>query len=168
MGELARVQVRGWRGLQWTDPLGTEQLRLLNHGEVPPGWVARSATTEEVTFLAPLETVSARGRARRLFDFDYIWEVYVPAAKRRWGYYTLQILHGDRLRARADLKVDPKTRTLRVLGFWLEDPKDARDPVLAPAVARGLVRLQGWTGAETWDLAGIRPSSFRALVAKGV
>jgi uncharacterized protein len=74
--------------------------RLLDHGEVPPGWVARSATTEEeVTFLAALETVSARGRARRLLDFDYIWEVYVPAAKRRWLYCTLPILPGDRLRA---------------------------------------------------------------------
>jgi uncharacterized protein len=82
-GGLARVQVRGWRKLQRTDPLGAEQLRLLDQGEVPPGWVARSATTEEeVTFLAPVEMVSARGRARRLFDFDYTWEVYVPAAKR--------------------------------------------------------------------------------------
>jgi uncharacterized protein YcaQ len=52
-----------------------------------------------VRFLAPLDIVSARGRAQQLFDFEYVWEVYKPAHRRRWGYYVLPILWGYRLAA---------------------------------------------------------------------
>ena len=62
-------------------------LFIVTEGHVPDGWRPLDTTTqEEVVFLAPLDAVSAGGRARKLFDFDYIWEVYKPAAKRRWGY----------------------------------------------------------------------------------
>jgi len=109
--------------------------------------------------------VSARGRSKRLFDFDYLWEVYKPPAKRRWGYYTLPILHGERLRARADLKYDRSSGTVRVLGFWTEDPDAGHDPGFAHAVGRGLVRLRDMTGAERVDVRSIRPLSFRGWVS---
>ena len=62
---------------------------------IPKPWQPlESSTEEEVTFLAPLEMVSARGRAKQVFDFEYFWEVYKPVHQRRWGYYTLPILYG--------------------------------------------------------------------------
>ncbi|MBX3066478.1 MAG: YcaQ family DNA glycosylase [Anaerolineae bacterium] len=97
-------------------------LGMLHAGSIPDDWQPLDSTTsEEVTILAPLEIVSARGRAKPLFEFEYLWEVYKPAAKRRWGYYTLPILYGDRLVARFDSKLDRASKTLNVLGFWLED-----------------------------------------------
>ena len=58
-----------------------------------------------------------------------MWEVYVPAAKRRWGYYVLPILFGDRLVARIEPRIERKTRTLRIAGLWWED---GFDPLAAP------------------------------------
>jgi uncharacterized protein YcaQ len=95
--------------------------------QVPAAWQPlETSTQDEMTVLAPLEIVSARGRAKQLFDFDYVWEVYKPAAQRRWGYYTLPLLWGDRLVARFDSRLDRAARTITILGYWQEDgiPQD--------------------------------------------
>ena len=85
-----------------------------------------TTTTEEVVFLAPLDHVSARGRAKILFGFDYVWEVYKPEHQRKFGYYTLPVLWGDRLVARFDSKLDRTTNTFVILGLWLEDEASAK------------------------------------------
>jgi hypothetical protein len=86
-----------------------------------------------VAFLAPLDPLAwDRGVLRSLFDFDYVWEVYVPAAKRRWGYYVLPVLWGDRLVGRIEPRIDRRSGTLRILGMWFEDGFD-------PLVADGFV-----------------------------
>ena len=60
-----------------------------------------------VAFLAALDPlVWDRDLLRSLYDFDYLWEVYVPAAKRRWGYYVLPILFGDRLVGRIEPRIE--------------------------------------------------------------
>ena len=75
-----------------------------------------------VAFLAPLDPlVWDRDLLRSLFDFDYVWEVYVPAAKRRWGYYVLPILFGDRLVGRIEPRIERASGALRILGLWWED-----------------------------------------------
>ena len=61
---------------------------------------------------------------RRLFDFDYLWEVYVPAAKRRWGYYVLPILYGDRLVGRIEPRIERRTKSLEIVGLWWEPDFD--------------------------------------------
>ena len=99
----------------------------LNAGRVPEAWTPlETTTTEEVVFLAPLDPVSARGRAKVLFGFDYIWEVYKPEHQRKFGYYTLPVLWGDRLVARFDSKLDRTTNTFVILGLWLEDVSPRR------------------------------------------
>jgi uncharacterized protein YcaQ len=86
-----------------------------------------------VAFLAPLDPLAwDREFLRTCFGFDYIWEVYVPAAKRRWGYYVLPILFGDRLVGRIEPRIDRKANTLRILGAWWEDGFD-------PLAAEGFV-----------------------------
>jgi len=78
-----------------------------------------------VAFLAPLDPlVWDRQLLRPLFGFDYVWEVYVPAAKRRWGYYVLPIWFGDRFVGRIEPRIDRQAKTLRILGLWWEDGFD--------------------------------------------
>ena len=73
-------------------------------------------------FLAPLDPLAwDRDLLLRLWGFDYRWEVYVPAAKRRWGYYVLPLLFGDRFVGRIEPRIDRKAGTLRILGLWWED-----------------------------------------------
>ncbi len=75
-----------------------------------------------VAFLAPLDPfVWDRDFLRALYDFDYIWEVYVPAPKRRWGYYVLPVLFGDRLVGRIEPRIERREGRLVILGLWWEE-----------------------------------------------
>jgi uncharacterized protein YcaQ len=143
-------------------------LESLESGRVPEAWrPLESSTEDEVTFLAPLEMVSARGRAKQVFDFDYIWEVYKPVHLRRWGYYTLPILYGDDLVARLDPKLDRKTNTLHILGFWLEDDAP-KDEAFANALGRGLARFAKLLGAGRVKTDTIRPRRLEAQARKAM
>ena len=145
-----------------------EDLKLvesLENGKVPRSWNPKETTTlEEVTFLASLDIVSARGRAKKLFDFDYVWEVYVPAHKRRWGYYVLPILYGDDLVARLDPKLDRTTMTLDIKGFWHEEDAPVKDVEFANALAKGLIRFAKFVEARRINVASINPVGLRKQV----
>ena len=116
--------------------------------------------------MAPLEIVSARGRAKEVFGFDYIWEVYKPLELRRWGYYTLPILYGDNLVARLDPKLERKTGTLVINGFWLEDDAPADDPAFADALGKGLARFAAFVGARQVDVTAIQPQKLQDHIQK--
>jgi uncharacterized protein YcaQ len=108
-GELVEVEVEGVRGTRFV--LGDEA-ELLSAAPEPPASVA---------LLAPLDPfVWDRAFLRELFSFDYVWEVYVPERKRRWGYYVLPVLFEDRLIGRIEPRIDRAGRTVRVLGLWWE------------------------------------------------
>ncbi len=137
-------------------------LEELDAGRVPLAWQPLGPSTQdEVTFVAPLEIVSARGRANEMFGFEYIWEVYKPVEKRRWGYYVLPILYGDDLVARLDPKLDRKTMTLEIKGFWLEDDTPVDDPAFADALGRGLARFANFVDAKKVDIKAIAPPKLR-------
>lgn len=168
-GMLMQVQVEGGRDtfLVLAEDVGA--LESLEKGKVPKGWNPKETNTlEEVTFLAPLDIVSARGRAKKLFNFDYTWEVYTPAHKRRWGYYVLPILYGDDLVARLDPKLDRATMTLEIKGFWYEDDAPVKDTDFANALAKGLIRFFRFVGAERIDLDAILPVGLRRVVKKSM
>lgn len=161
-GQLHELTVEGWPGPHYVQLADLPLLESLAQGRVPEPWqTVGTDTTQEVSFLAPLDPVSARGRAAKLFGFDYVWEVYKPLEKRRWGYYVLPILWGDALVARADLKLDRTNGTLQVLGFWLEDPATGHAHDFALALGRGLGRLQRFVGADGLDLSAIKPVKLR-------
>ena len=165
-GDLIPVRVEGWKPLHYALAGDAPLLQDLSAGRVPPAWAPLQATTtEEVVFLAPLDPVSARGRAKLLFGFDYVWEVYKPAHKRKYGYYTLPVLWGDRLVARFDGKFDRAAGTFVILGLWLEDEALGRDEAFAGSLARAFARFVTFLGAGKLDASAIREPLLRRRVS---
>jgi uncharacterized protein YcaQ len=164
-GDLIEVQVQGWKMVHYALGSDAEVLAEVSAGRVPKAWTPlETTTTQEVVFLAPLDHVSARGRAKAVFGFDYVWEVYKPEHQRRFGYYTLPMLWGDRLVARFDSKLDRTTRTFVILGLWLEDEALGTDEAFAEALARGFTRFVRFLGASKLDATAIREPLLRRRV----
>jgi len=94
-----------------------------------------------------------RNRARRLFGFDYTIEMFVPAAKRKWGYYVYPILEGDRFVGRIEVKADRKAGKLRVINLWRE-PKVKWTPARANKTEAELARMLRFVGLQevVWDI----------------
>jgi uncharacterized protein YcaQ len=98
------------------------------------------------TLLGPFDPlIHDRERVLALFGFRYRFELYVPAAKREFGPYTLAILHGERIVGRLDAAIDRRARVLAVTATWPEPeaPADAW-----PAVRAALEELAAWLGAD--------------------
>lgn len=81
-----------------------------------------SAYEPRVEFIAPLDSVIwDRKLIRALFGFDYKWEIYTPVVQRKYGYYVLPVLYGNRFVGRIELVADKKARRLDVAGYWPEE-----------------------------------------------
>jgi uncharacterized protein len=101
--------------------------------------------------LSPFDRlVHDRVRTEELFDFEYTLEMYKPEAKRRWGYFALPILHGDRLVGKADAKADRKASVLRVNAIH-EDVKFTR--AMTKDVRAELEDLASWLGLDAVEPA---------------
>jgi uncharacterized protein YcaQ len=115
--------------------------RLVAHPEAEDGRVPGT----RVTFLSPFDgLVKNRDRAEALWDFLYRLEMYVPKAKREYGYYVLPILRGDRLIGRIEPAFDRETGVLRVLGVFAEPGAPAN---AGAGLASATRRLAKWLGA---------------------
>ena len=134
-GDLQLVHVEGWRETAY----------------MPSD--ARSTATDgrainARALLSPFDPlIWFRPRTRRLFHFDYRFEIFVPAAKRKWGSYVLPFLMGDQLAARVDLKADRLNNRLLVLGAYVEPWADS--DTVAPALAAELHTLTAWLQLES-------------------
>ena len=93
-----------------------------------------------MSFLAPLDPLLwDKALILALWDFRYSWEIYTPADKRRYGYYTLPVLYGDRFIGRIDTAADRRNGILRVNGIWWEPgvrQTKKRDAALESALKR--------------------------------
>jgi uncharacterized protein len=164
-GDIIAVRVEGWKAVHYALGADGETLRELSAGRTPEKWAPLDrSTTDEVVFLAPLDQVSARGRAKILFGFDYVWEVYKPEHQRKFGYYVLPILWGDRLVGRFDSKFDRATNTYVLLGLWLEDEALGKDESFADALALGFSRFARFLGAGRLDAKAIRQLHLRRRI----
>jgi hypothetical protein len=123
--------------------------------DLPGDWVAHAELLAALdsgtwrphaTLLGPFDPlIGDRERTEALFGFRYRVEIYVPAAKREFGYYVMPILHGDRLIGRIDPAFERKRRVLEVKAIFLEPdaPADAW-----PAVTAAIQDLGDWLGAD--------------------
>jgi uncharacterized protein len=145
-GILGPVSVEGIRQTRY---VLTEELPVLEATAA-----SRDGVAPSVSFLAPLDPlVWDRRLLQTLFGFDYTWEIYTPAAKRRFGYYALPILFGDRLVGRVEPRLERATRTLRVLGIWFEsDFSPMSTPGFLPALRSAVEDYRRFIGARsvTW------------------
>ena len=159
-GELLPVDVEGFKGTRYVIAAEEPVLEATAH----PASIAAG-----VSFLAPLDPLiwDRRGLLRGLFGFDYLWEVYVPEAKRRWGYYVLPMLFGDRFVGRIEPRLDRKSKTLAIIGIWFE-------PHFKPMEASGFIGALGeaidayrsLAGAETVTWPRTRPGRDIALALR--
>ena len=141
-------------------------LEQLHSGTLPVAWQPLTmGADDEMIFLAPLEIVSTRGRALPLFHFDYVWEVYKPQEKRRWGYYTLPILYKETFVARTDLKLERDTHTLVVKGFWLENHIEVSISFIT-ALACAFKRFMRFVEAGQLDTTALSPLILQEQVEK--
>ena len=99
-----------------------------------------------VEFLAPLDPMLwDRKLIEALFGFQYSWEIYTPASRRKYGYYVLPVLYGDRLVGRIEPKADRKTNTLTVQNIWFE-PGIRRTKTLSAMIDKAVCRLARFNG----------------------
>jgi len=121
LGELVPVQVEGMRGKRFVIK---EEVELLQTPPEPPPSVA---------FLPPFDPlVWDRGLLASLFDFEYVWELFLPPAKRRWGWYVLPISFRDRFVGRIEPRIDRADARVQVIDVWWENG-------FAPRRAEGFV-----------------------------
>ena len=147
-GELSLVSVEGWR----------EPAYLSCVARLP-------RSIAGVSLLSPFDPVVwFRQRAERLFDFHYRIEIYVPADKRRWGYYVLPFRVGDRIVGRVDLKAERQAKQLLVLNAHEEGSVDINN--CCESLATELHALKDWLGLDTIKVE--RRHRFSKRLAKAV
>jgi len=133
-GQLEEVSVEGWGDSAYMHPAAV-----------------RPRAVRACALLSPFDPlVWFRPRTRRLFGFDYTIEIYTPAAKRKFGYYVLPFLQGERLTGRVDLKADRSSGTLRILAAYHEDGEDPEH--VAGVLMAELDRVREWLGLTRIDI----------------
>jgi uncharacterized protein YcaQ len=109
-GDLVSVDVEGVRGKRF---VVKDEATLL---EAPPD------SPPSVAFVSPFDPIVwDRGLLGSLFDFEYVWELFFPPEKRRWGWYVLPIVFGERFVGRIEPRIDREEGRVQVLGAWWED-----------------------------------------------
>ena len=142
-GALVPVEVEGVRGKRL---VLAEELPLL---EAPP------EPAPSVAFIAPYDSLLwDNALLSSLFGFDYVWEGYFPPVKRRWGYYVLPILFGDRLVGRFEPRIERESGRVAVLGLWWEAGfEPGRAGGFAEAMRDALLAYLRFAGGDQFEWA---------------
>ena len=157
-GRVERVRVAD-DGAEWPGPwyVHADDLPLLERLEAGD-WRPRT------TLLSPFDNlIIDRERTQRLFGFHFRMEIYVPRAARRYGYYVLPVLHGDRLIGRVDPAMDRRRGRLVVNAVHAEPDAPA---AAGPAVAAALGELAAFLGADGVELRQPPPERWRGGFAR--
>ncbi len=134
--ELTVIQVDGIKTPFYVLPQAEENLSLAE----------KAVFDHDARFIAPLDPLLwARSAFRQLWNFEYVWEVYKPTAKRRFGYYVLPILYRDRFVGRFDGRYDRAEKILHILTYY-EEPDGL--PLSHPAIHTGFQRFLFYLSGE--------------------
>lgn len=180
----ARATVRRFTAPEFVPDYAAALQQLLDEGQVCavdvegetwyilPGFFESTRTRlnhTQVQFLSPFDNlVINRKRILRLFNFDYQLECYVPAAKRRYGYFCLPLLWGDQLMGRMDCKAERKTGVLRIRHLQI-DSQHVHTAALISALELGIQRFAEGLQCTRIELETTTPARLRrALTLKPV
>ncbi|HEX8843657.1 MAG TPA: crosslink repair DNA glycosylase YcaQ family protein [Pyrinomonadaceae bacterium] len=159
MGELLRVQVAGWEEEAFAHPGNRKLIAQASSGKLRPA---------RTVLLSPFDPlVWDRARAREVFGFDYRLECYTPAPKRRYGYFTLPILHRDRLIGRLDPKAHRKDAVFEIKSLHLESGVAVDDELVA-SVARALKDCAAWHQTPEVKLGRTNPTRLASLIRQAL
>ena len=137
-GAILPVQVEGIRFPLYLLTEGLSFLESVRSG--------RASLKPRLEFLAPLDPMLwDRKLIEAVWGYQYSWEIYTPAVKRKYGYYVLPVLWGDRLVGRIEPKANRKANTLTVQNLWLE-PGVRRTKKLSGQIDRAVQRLAKFNG----------------------
>lgn len=147
------------------------QLRKLDGPAGKPIWAlpqlldgSAPRVTQRVRLLSPFDNaVTHRHRLEEVFGFDYQIECFVPAAKRRYGYYCLPILQGDRFVGRVDCKAHRNSATFEIIALYLESHLDRRATErLTRPLARAIRDYADFTGCNHVRVGHCQPRSYKS------
>lgn len=142
-GEIIPVQVED---IRYPFYIRKEELPLLH--EV----LSRDDLEQQASFLAPLDNLLwDRKLIREIFAFEYVWEVYKPATERKYGYYVLPVLFGDKFVARFEPKFNKKTKRLEIINWWWE-PDIIVTNELKKAIIKCFEQFLNYLGATDIEL----------------
>ncbi|MET0256741.1 MAG: crosslink repair DNA glycosylase YcaQ family protein [Luteibacter sp.] len=154
-GSLIAVRVAGWDAVAYVH---RDHAGLLEEAS------RNALRSTRTVLLSPFDPVVwDRARALELFGFEYTIECYTPAAKRRYGYYALPILHRGRLVGRLDAKAHRQEGVFQVLGVWLEAGV-APSPALVADLAMALTACAAWHGTPRVIVERGQPRGLAALL----
>ena len=139
----------------------------LIHRESLPALAAmrRGEWQPRTVLLSPFDNlICDRERTEQLWNFYYRIEIYVPPAKRQYGYYVLPILHGERFIGRMDSKLERKSGVYTINALYPENPADVT-PESGQAIAGTIRDLANWIGAKSVALGENIPAPWRSALA---
>ncbi len=153
-GRIERVAIKdggqAWPG-EWyihTDDLPLLERLDAKRGDYSPRSGAEWGWAPRTTLLSPFDNlICDRARTQLMFNFDFTMEIYVPPDKRKYGYYVLPILHGDRFIGRIDPKMDREQKRLTINAVYA-DPDAPPTRATARAVAQAVEELAAFLGAR--------------------
>jgi uncharacterized protein YcaQ len=154
-GLLLQVEVEGFEGTAYVHPDRVDLIEKAASGNLEP---------TRTTLLSPFDPlVWDRRRARELFGFDYTIECYTPAAKRRYGYFTLPILQRGQLIGRLDAKAHRAQGVFEIKALYLEPGVPVSEELVA-GLAAALQRLAAWHGTPDIIVRRSDPAEVTALL----
>ncbi|MFF7338392.1 winged helix-turn-helix domain-containing protein [Streptomyces sp. NPDC008163] len=158
-GAVLRVEPSGFgrSGERWY--VHRDRLAVLE-GVMGKDWLPRTV------MLSPFDNlICDRQRTSLLWDFDFRNEMYVPKAKRQYGYYLMPILHGERLIGRVAPRMDRRRKVLKLEGVFAE-PDAPGGAAVEEGIGQALKDLAKFAGAESVDIEGPVPMGWRKAVAQ--
>jgi uncharacterized protein len=154
-GQLLEVDVQGWNEVGYIHPENLSLLEWAAGDEMVPTYT---------TLLSPFDPlVWDRERAKALFNFEYTIECYLPEAKRRYGYFTLPILHEGQLIGRLDAKAHRKEGIFEVKALHLE-PRARLAQDVAAAVGDAIQRCAQWHNTQQVIIRRSEPENFASML----
>jgi uncharacterized protein YcaQ len=155
-GELVAVAVQGWNMPGYVHR---------DHADLLDKALQGRLRATHTTLLSPFDPLAwDRARALAMFDFEYTLECYTPAAKRRYGYFVLPILHRGRLIGRLDAKAHRGEGVFEIKAIFLEsgvlEPDMEPEPTLVQALADAIERTARWHGTPKIRLRRARPPNL--------